>query len=136
MIKKAICIVLPTILIIGSEIQAQDPMIPYYYNASTELSWAECYIYQSGGSKHKILFLPVVGRNFQRAPLGTNNYSQDVCVNGPVVFIGNGIVDRLASLSGRNEKMFIENIENEWRVSCRIRIRNLINRLTFFFSSL
>jgi hypothetical protein len=71
---------------------AQGPMVPYYYNPRTELSWAECYVYQAGGSRQKIPFLPVISRNFQRAPLGTNNYSQDVHVNGPIVFIGNGIV--------------------------------------------
>jgi hypothetical protein len=71
---------------------AQGPMVPYYYNTATRLSWAECYIYQDGGSKQKIPFLPVISRNFQRAPLGTDNYSQDIRVKGPIVFIGNGIV--------------------------------------------
>lgn len=71
---------------------AQGPMVPYYYNPLTELSWAECYVYQAGGSRQKIPFLPVVSRNFQRAPLGTDNYSQDVHVSGPIVFVGNGIV--------------------------------------------
>jgi hypothetical protein len=36
-------------------------------------------------------FHPVVSFKFHRAPLGINNYSKDVLVEGPVVFLGNGI---------------------------------------------
>jgi hypothetical protein len=71
---------------------AQGPLVSYYYNPSTELTFASCVLYQEGGSRQKIPFLPVVGRDFRRAPLGTNNYSQDVHVKGPIVFIGHGIV--------------------------------------------
>jgi hypothetical protein len=80
------------ILFISCNIWAQGPRISYYYNPATELSFASCYIYQQGGSQQKIPFLPVISRNFQRAPLGIDNYNKDVNVKAPIVFIGNGIV--------------------------------------------
>lgn len=74
----------------------QGPTIAYYYHPSTELSWAQCYVYLEGGSKQKIPFLPVVNLKFHRAPLGIDNYSKDINVNGNIVFIGNGIVKNSA----------------------------------------
>lgn len=71
--------------------RAQGPSPAYYYNPAAEIPWARCSVYQEGGSRLKIPFLPVVSVNYRRAPLGINNYSKDVCVEGPVVFIGNGI---------------------------------------------
>ena len=70
---------------------AQAPSPAYYYHQATELPWAECIAYMEGGSRQKIAFLPVVSSRFRIAPLGIGNYSQDVNVDGPVVFIGNGI---------------------------------------------
>jgi hypothetical protein len=67
---------------------AQGPKKEYYYKPATELTWAKCEIYQTGGSKMKIPFLPVIS---QRAPLGTDNYSRDISVDAPLVFIGNGV---------------------------------------------
>ncbi len=80
---------------------AQGPQVSYYYNPSTELSWAQCYVYQQGGSHEKIPFLPVVGRD--HSPLGTLNYTKDVNINGTVVFAGDGIADgdQWNSYSGR-----------------------------------
>jgi hypothetical protein len=77
--------------LILSNAWAQGPKTSYYYNPATELSWAQCYLYQQGGSRQKIQFLPVIN-NSSRAPSGTNKYSKDIDVNGPIVFIGNGIV--------------------------------------------
>jgi hypothetical protein len=71
---------------------AQSPSLSYYYNPDTELSWASCYLYQSGGSKQKIEFMSVCNHKF--APYGTEKYSKDVDVNGPIVFIGDGLVNR------------------------------------------
>lgn len=71
---------------------AQGPRLSYYYNPATELSWAQCHLYQLGGSRQKIPFLPVINRDFQRAPSGTRKYAKNVNVNSPIVFIGNGIV--------------------------------------------
>lgn len=79
------------ILLLPWVLSAQGPRISYYYNPATELSFASCYVYQHGGSKQKIPFMPVVDRN-TNAPLGIENYSKDVDVNGRLVFIGNGIV--------------------------------------------
>ncbi|MGB7295073.1 MAG: DUF3471 domain-containing protein [Candidatus Aminicenantales bacterium] len=79
---------------------AQGPKKEYFYNAAMELTWAKGEIYQAGGSKLKISFLPVIS---QRAPLGTDNYSRDIAVDAPLVFIGNGIVkdDEWNSYRGR-----------------------------------
>lgn len=74
-----------------SELYAQGPKPELYYNPTAELQWAECYIYMDGGSRIKIPFLPVVLGRFQQSPLGTGNYSKDVAVDAPLVFIGNGI---------------------------------------------
>jgi hypothetical protein len=70
---------------------AQGPKAEFYYNPTTELSWAECHVYMDGGSRIKIPFLPVVLGRFQQAPLGTGNYTKDVDVDAPLVFVGNGI---------------------------------------------
>jgi hypothetical protein len=75
-----------------ARIEAQGPTVPYYYLASTELPWAECYAYMEGGSRQKIPFLPVISGRFWNAPLGTGNYSKDVAVDAPLVFIGNGVI--------------------------------------------
>ncbi len=68
---------------------AQGPKIEFFYNPATELTWAKCEIYHASGSKLKVPFLPVISR---RAPLGIGDYSRDVSVDAPLVFIGNGIV--------------------------------------------
>jgi hypothetical protein len=84
----AICFLL---LSLSPDLRAQGPKIQYYYNPQTELSWAQCHIYQQGGSRQKIPFLPVISANYFHAPLGTENYGKDVAVDGLLVFIGNGI---------------------------------------------
>jgi len=84
---------------------AQGPRPSYYYNQAVELSWARCSVYQKGGSRAKIPFLPVVSVRYQRAPLGTQNYSKDVAIDAPIVFVGNGIVKEgeWNSYSGRRK---------------------------------
>ena len=71
---------------------AQGPRISYYYNPLTNLGWAKCHIFQMGGSRQTVPFLPVVNDAFYHAPLGTDNYQKDVAVEGPIVFVGNGII--------------------------------------------
>ncbi len=70
----------------------QGPDPAYYFHPATELSWAQCYVWMEGGSRMKIPFIPVVVTGFRRAPMGIGSYSRDVKVDGPVVFIGDGIV--------------------------------------------
>jgi hypothetical protein len=79
------------IIVMLCNVCAQGPRVSYYYNPATELSFASCYIYQQGGSQQKIPFLSVIS-SYQRAPLGIGNYSKDVHIEAPIVFIGNGIV--------------------------------------------
>lgn len=81
-----------SILFLVGQVWAQGPLVSYYYNPATELTWAQCFLYQEGGSRQKIPFMPVVSRRFQRCPLGTGNYSKDINVDGILVFIGNGIL--------------------------------------------
>jgi len=76
------------------ELRAQGPNVSYYYDPETELSWASCYLYQQGGSRQKIPFLPVVCTKFRWAPFGMGNYEKDIHVDGPLVFAGNGIVKK------------------------------------------
>jgi hypothetical protein len=73
-----------------SVILGQGPTLDYLADPGTELSWAHCYIYMDGGSRHKIPFLPLT--TYKRAPAGTDKYTRNVAVRGPVVFAGNGIV--------------------------------------------
>lgn len=79
------------VLVFHYKVWAQGPGVSYYYNRATELSWAECHLYQQGGSRQKIPFLPVTNYVF-RSPSGTQKYSNDIDVNAPIVFVGNGIV--------------------------------------------
>lgn len=96
----------------------QGPLVSYYYNQATELAWAQCYVYQEGGSRQKISFLPVVSRQFQRCPLGTDNYSKDIDIDGALVFISNGIVKEGVwnSYGGRKSGFISGDIEFAWSI--------------------
>ena len=89
------------LLCIWCESWAQGPQASYYYNPSTELPWAQCYVSQEGGSHQKIPFLPAVA--IDHSPSGTSRYSKNIKINGTIVFVGDGIVsDSLCnSYSGR-----------------------------------
>jgi hypothetical protein len=69
---------------------AQGPTLDYLADPGTEFSWAHCYIYMDGGSRHKIPFLPMT--TVKGAPAGTAKYTRDILLKAPVVFAGNGIV--------------------------------------------
>lgn len=71
------------------EMYGQGPGKAYYYFPEVELSWASCNIFFDGGSQMKVPFLPVIC--FKIAPMGTDQYSRDIDVSAPVVFVGNGI---------------------------------------------
>lgn len=79
------------VLLISLPLQAQGPRTAYYFHPATVLAWAECHIGLKGGSEQRLPFLPVILTGFQRAPLGTDNYSRDIQVEAPLVFAGNGI---------------------------------------------
>jgi hypothetical protein len=72
---------------------AQSPKTAYYYNPNAEFPFAECSVFLQGGSRVKIPFLPVVDRSFKIAPMGTGNYTENVRIKSPLVFIGNGMVE-------------------------------------------
>ena len=69
-----------------SEASAQGPLVSYYYNPSTEMSQAECYIYHPGDSKQKIPFFTVANQNHHWAALGTKKYSKDCDVDARIVY--------------------------------------------------
>ncbi len=71
---------------------AQGPNLSMYYDPGTELPWAECYVYLEGGTKMKIPFLPVVDQSYC-GPFGTNRYTNDIDVDGQLVYINNGIIN-------------------------------------------
>jgi hypothetical protein len=79
-------------LLLPSSTWAQGPNPAYYYHPDTDLTWAKCFIVMEGNSQLKIPFYPVVTSGIRRAPMGIGNYDQDILVEGPVVFVGNGIV--------------------------------------------
>ncbi|MFC1694038.1 hypothetical protein ACFL1R_11080 [Candidatus Latescibacterota bacterium] len=87
--KEYFVFVVSFIFLISYGVWAQGPKTSYYFNPATELSWASCYVYMDGGSQQKIQFMPLV--NIKGAPCGTEKYSKDINVKGPIVFIGNGI---------------------------------------------
>jgi hypothetical protein len=64
---------------------AQGPETSYFNQNTTSLPWADSRIKFRSGSSQKIGFIPVV--NNLRAPIGTNNYSIDVSIEKPIVFI-------------------------------------------------
>lgn len=82
-------ILLTILSVLPVELFGQGPGKAYYYYSEVELPWASCNIYFDGGSQMKIPFLPVIC--FKIAPMGTDQYSRDIDVSAPVVFIGNGI---------------------------------------------
>jgi len=75
--------------VLPGELCGQGPGKAYYYFPEVDLSWASCNIYFEGGSQMKIPFLPVIC--YKIAPMGTDQYSRDINVSAPIVFIGNGI---------------------------------------------
>lgn len=79
------------LFLVSLPLKAQGPRPAYYFHPATVLAWAECHICLKGGSEQKLPFLPVILTGFQRAPLGTDNYSRDIQVEAPLVFAGNGI---------------------------------------------
>ncbi len=78
------------IFLLSSSSFAQGPKLSYLFDPHTKLSWASCYVYLEGGSKRKIPFFPMI--NYKGSPCGTNKYTQDIKINAPIVFVGNGIV--------------------------------------------
>ena len=69
---------------------SQCPTIEYYYSPETDLPWAKCFVYHSGGSRSKIPFLPAIYN--QLAPFGTLNFTKDIDLDLKLVFIGDGKV--------------------------------------------
>jgi hypothetical protein len=89
---------------------AQGPQASYYYNPSTELPWAQCYVYLEGGSHQKIPFLSAV--SYDHSPSGTLSYTKNIRINGAIVFVGDGIVSDSGwnSYSGRRDDYSIGEI--------------------------
>lgn len=85
-------------------VMAQGPSLSYFYDPATELSWGECLAYQPGGSRQKIPSIPAVIGDPVRAPSGTRGYTTDIAFDGPLVFLGDGIVgnDRADPYEGLN----------------------------------
>lgn len=54
------------------------------------MPWANCFVYQAGGSKIKIPFLPAIFNN--QAPFGTSCFTKDIALDLKLVFIGDGKV--------------------------------------------
>ena len=78
-------------LLASINVSAQGPSRSYYYLATTDLPWAECFIHQAGGSQTKIPFLPAINME-TIGPCGIGRYTKDINLDVPIVFVGNGIV--------------------------------------------
>lgn len=72
---------------ISAKLSAQGPDLPFFYNQSTNLSWAEASIQFKSGSKSNIKFFPV--NDIYRSPFGTNNYTENINVHSPLLYIHN-----------------------------------------------
>lgn len=68
----------------------QCPSREYYYSPETDLPWASCFVYHTGGSKAKIPFLPAIYNN--QAPIGTSCFTKDIDLDLKVIFAGDGKV--------------------------------------------
>ncbi|MFC2102164.1 PA domain-containing protein [Bacteroidota bacterium] len=79
-------------LVASNYVNAQGPNPSYYYLSATDLPWAEFYIHQAGGSQTKIPFLPAINME-NGGPTGIGQYTKDVDLDVPIVFVGNGIVE-------------------------------------------
>jgi hypothetical protein len=93
------------LLLASVTLGAQGPRISHFFHPATEVPWADGVVYQAGGSRQKLPFMPLVATGLYRAPMGTANLTKDVAIDGPLVFIGNGIVhgDDWNSYVGRTE---------------------------------
>ena len=87
-------ILLLSLVVVASpeETHTQGPNREYFLSPTTTLDWAECQIYQAGGSRLNVPFLPVIFREPKRAPIGTHKYTTDVLVDAPLAFVGDGLV--------------------------------------------
>jgi hypothetical protein len=81
-----------TILFLGIICQSfsQCPDREYFYSAETDLPWASCFVYHTGGSKTKIPFLPAIYDN--QAPFGTSFFTKDIDLDLKIIFAGDGKV--------------------------------------------
>jgi hypothetical protein len=70
---------------------AQGPHTSFFFHPATDLPWARAVLHHGGGATQKVPFLPVVNSGPFLAPLGTGNLTRDVAVDGPLVFVGNGL---------------------------------------------
>ena len=71
---------------------AAGPALSYFYDPATELAWGECGAYQPGGSRQRVPALPAVIGDPVRAPAGTRAYTVDIEFDGPLVFVGDGML--------------------------------------------
>ena len=87
-------ILLLSLVVVASpeETHAQGPNREYFLSPTTTLDWAECQVYQAGGSRLNVPFLPVIFREPKRAPVGTHKYTTDVLVDARLAFVGDGLV--------------------------------------------
>jgi hypothetical protein len=69
---------------------SQCPDREYFFSAETDLPWASCYVYHSGGSKTKIPFLPAIYEN--QSPCGTAFFTKDIELDLKIIFAGDGKV--------------------------------------------
>lgn len=112
-LKNRVIWIILCALILVPQIQAQGPLVSYYYHPAAELNFAECYVYMEGGTRRKIRFLPVISMNFQRAPLGIQNYQKDIDIRGQLVFTGSGIIldEKRNDYRGRKENYTMGEID-------------------------
>jgi hypothetical protein len=80
------------LLVASAALEAQGPQVSHFFHPATEVPWAEAVVYQAGGSRQKVPFMALIATGPFRAPMGTADLTKDVAVDGPLVFIGNGIV--------------------------------------------
>ena len=86
-------LVLLSLLLVGTDADAQGPSPSYFHDLGSQIPWAECVAYQPGGSSQKIPFIPAIVTAPVRAPAGTQGYSRDVRFDSDLVFVGEGSME-------------------------------------------
>jgi len=92
---------LVTILLVLSVITAtaQGPDLAFFYNQDTHLPWAEASLNFKSGAKAFIKFMPVNDK--YNSPAGSINYTSDMELNMPLVFIPGNNHDTAISIKNR-----------------------------------
>lgn len=121
---KLLSTIVLTTFIIGN-LSAQGPDLPFFYNQSTNLPWVEASIHFKSGSKSNIKFFPV--NDIYRSPFGTNNYTENINVHSPLLYIHN--IDNIDSTLNLKNKAILYCYDSDTEVQdVPVKINALVSK--------